>query len=203
MPEQAADLKKALSRLASWSLSRDASFQSERRRRNVPAVAFFLKLSEGQKVLLRVVSNPLVFPCPRLRDLVSKNTAFFWILTMADTSAETSDSGRFFELLAMHVASGKTIRAAADLCGCSERQGYRISATPEFRQRVSEIRSAAIDASVGEITSATTLAVRTLVALLDDPHSALGAAKAILSNVAPLSELGELRQRLDKLERGE
>ena len=117
--------------------------------------------------------------------------------------AEMADSGRFLDLLVAQVASGKTIRAAADEISCSQRQGYRIAATPAFRQRVSELRSAALDASVGKISDATVKAVEKLIVLLDDPHSALGAAKAILANVAPLSELGELRQRLDRLERGE
>ena len=121
---------------------------------------------------------------------------------MIETS-EMADSGKFLELLAAAVASGSTVKAAAESCSCSERQGYRLSSTPEFHRRVAEIRSSALDASVGEITSAVTQAVRTLVALLADKHSGLGAAKAILANVAPLSELGELRQRLDKLERGE
>ncbi len=43
-------------------------------------------------------------------------------------------------------------------------------------------------------------AVRKLVELLDEPQSALGAAKAILVHVAPLTDLGELRQRIDVLE---
>ena len=117
--------------------------------------------------------------------------------------AEMADSGRFLELLAVQVACGKSIRDAAEEIGCSERQAYRLSSTPEFNRRVAEIRTAAIDAATGMISDATSKAVSKLVELLGDPHSALGAAKAILSNVTPLSELGELRQRLDKLERGE
>ena len=117
--------------------------------------------------------------------------------------AEKADSGRFLELLAVQVACGKSIRDAAEEIGCSERQAYRLSSTPEFNRRVAEIRTAALDAATGLISDATSLAVRKLVALLDDPHVALGAAKAILSNVGPLSELGELRKRLDALERGE
>ena len=111
--------------------------------------------------------------------------------------------GKFFELLAGQSAAGKTIKGGASAIGCSERQAYRISAMPEFRHRVAELRTEALNAATGEITAATVQAVRKLVALLDEPNSALGAAKAILVHVAPLTELGELRQRIDSLERGQ
>lgn len=115
---------------------------------------------------------------------------------------KTATNGRFFELLAVAVASGSSVKSAAESCGCGERQAYRISAMPEFRRRVSEIRSQVLDSTVGKISNATSQAVDKLVSLLNDPHHSLGAAKAILSNVAPLSELGELRSRIDKLESG-
>ncbi len=107
---------------------------------------------------------------------------------------------RHFELLAAAVAAGSSVRDAAETVGISERAAYGASGSPDFRLRVSQLRAAAIDAAIGEITSATVLAVRRLVALLDDPHAGVQAAKAILSHVAPLSELGELRRRLDDLE---
>ena len=113
---------------------------------------------------------------------------------------KNAESGRHFEILAAAVAAGSTTRAAAASCGCSERVAYRLAGMPEFQRRVSALRSAMVDSSVGRISGATSKAVDKLVALLDDPHSALGAAKAILANVAPLSELGELRGRLDALE---
>ena len=118
-------------------------------------------------------------------------------------SDETADSGKFFELLAVAVAIGRTVRAAAESCGCSERQAYRISATPEFKHRVSEIRSEMTNAAVGLISTAASEAVTTIRELLDstnEPPVRLNAAKAILANLAQLSELGELRQRLDRLE---
>ena len=109
-------------------------------------------------------------------------------------------NGKFLEPLALHVAGGKSIADAAAEIGCSLSHGYTLSSSPEFRQRVSEIRSAALDSAVGEITSACVLAVRKLVELLNDPHSAVQAAKAILVHVAPLTDLGEVRSRLDALE---
>ena len=118
---------------------------------------------------------------------------------------ETSDPGRFFELLAASVAAGKTVRAAAESCGCSERQGYRIAATVEFRKRVGEIRSELTDAVVGELSAAASDAVATIRELLGDdyePTVRLNAAKAVLNALGPMSELSELRRRIDRLEAG-
>jgi hypothetical protein len=114
--------------------------------------------------------------------------------------SETADCGEKWQPLAMLVASGRTVKEAAEELSIPERTAYRWHGLPEFRQSVGQLRSAALDASVGEITSATSLAVRKLIELLDDPQHCLQAAKSILNGVAPLSELGELRQRLEALE---
>ena len=119
---------------------------------------------------------------------------------------QTDDSGRFFELLAVAVAGGSSIRDAARSCGCSERQGYRLSGSAEFKQRVAALRSEMTSAAVGELSSAASEAVQTIRGLLADtnePAVRLNAAKAILNALGPLSELAELRVRLDALERGE
>ena len=116
----------------------------------------------------------------------------------------TSDSGRFIDSLALSVAGGSTVRAAAALAGCSERQGYRIAATVEFRQRVNELRSEVSSATVGILTAAASTAAATLLELMDsdfEPSIRMNAAKAILANVGAITELGELRARLDALER--
>ena len=117
-------------------------------------------------------------------------------------SDETADNGEKWQALAVLVAGGMTVKNAAAELGISERTSYRHSSLPEFRQAVGQLRSAALDASVGAITSASTRAVNKLVELLDDPQFGLQAAKALLANVSPLSELGELRSRLDALESG-
>ena len=120
------------------------------------------------------------------------------------TDETTSDSGRFLESIALAVAGGSTIRAAAELAGCSERQGYRIAATAEFKQRVSELRSEVSSATVGRLTTAASTAADTLLELLsstNEPSVRLNASKAILAALGPMAELGELRSRLDALER--
>ena len=121
------------------------------------------------------------------------------------SDSETADSGRFNELLAVAVAGGSTIRAAAESCGCSERQGYRVAASPEFKSRVSEIRAEMTSAAVGELSAAASEAVACISELLastNEPSVRLNAAKAILNALGPMSELGELRSRLDALESG-
>lgn len=108
------------------------------------------------------------------------------------------------DALAFEVATGSTIRAAAAKLGISESHAYTISSgDPEFRSRVSEIRTEAITAAVGRLSAIVSRAVDTLAELLDasnDPKDRLNAAKAIMAAVTPMSELGELRQRIDAIE---
>jgi len=109
------------------------------------------------------------------------------------------------EILAAHVAAGKTIRSAAQTMGISEATAYGFSGSDVFRDEVSRLRSDAINAAVGRLTAAASEAVDTLRSLLDaanEPSVRLNAAKAILANLGPISEHGELRQRIDAIERG-
>jgi hypothetical protein len=108
------------------------------------------------------------------------------------------------EALAIAIAAGSTIKAAASEVGCSERSAYRHSSSPPFRQRVSELRSEIAAATVGKLTRGAAQAADTLVELLDEsnePNTRLNASKAILANLAGVTELGELRRRLDALEK--
>ena len=108
------------------------------------------------------------------------------------------------EALALAIASGSTIKEAAAVAGCSTRSAYRLSSSPKFRCRVASIRSEITGQAVGRLTHAATYAADTLLALLSEdfePSIRLNAAKAILANIGPISELAELRSRLDALER--
>ena len=114
-----------------------------------------------------------------------------------------SIQSKFFEPLAAAVAAGNTIKGSAELCGCSESCAYNLSCTAEFRSRISSIRSDITSQAVGLITQAATKAAATLVELLDpkyEPSVRMNAAKAILLQLGPLSEFGELRQRIDRIE---
>lgn len=112
---------------------------------------------------------------------------------------------KFFEPLALRVAAGLSIKAAADVVKCSTQTAYNISASPEFRSRVSEIRSEVTTEAVGRLANAASQAVDTLVELLDrsnDPSIRLNASKAILAALPTMTEFGELRSRIDAIESG-
>ncbi len=113
------------------------------------------------------------------------------------------DNGRFFELLSIAVAGGTSVRSACVEIGCSESHAYTLSSSPEFKSRVAALRTEITAEPVGRLTSGASQAVDTLVALLDvtsEPSIRLQASKAILAALSPLSELGELRARMDAIE---
>jgi hypothetical protein len=115
-----------------------------------------------------------------------------------------SKNGKFFDLLAVRVAGGETIADAAKEIHCSRSHAYTLSGNPEFRQRVAEIRTAAVAAAVGRLSDAACQAVATLRELLDaanEPSIRLNASKAILAALPTMTEFGELRKRIDDLER--
>ena len=110
---------------------------------------------------------------------------------------------KYLEPIAVLVAGGSSIKAASETAGCSLQTAYNLSATSEFRQRVSEIRTQMTTEAVGKLTSAATQSVDTLMELLTAEHEAnirLNASKAILLHLGPLSEHGELRQRISAIE---
>ena len=113
-----------------------------------------------------------------------------------------ANNGNFLEKLAIAVSGGSTVREAAAAVGCSVSHAYHLSATPEFQTKVNELRSEATQAAVGRLSNAASKAVETLIELLGskEPKDRLNAAKAILATLVPLSEFGELRARIDKLE---
>ena len=110
---------------------------------------------------------------------------------------------RQLEILAVHVAGGKTIRQAAGIVGISEATAYGFSSSDEFKQAVSRLRTEAVNAAVGSLSDSASEAVDTLRSLLEatnEPSVRLNAAKAILANLKPLSEANELRARIDAIE---
>jgi hypothetical protein len=112
-------------------------------------------------------------------------------------------NGRF-EALALAIATGCTIKKAAQQLGIGQRTAYRIAATDRMKTRVCQLRTQITSEALGTLTTAASAAANTLASLLDasnDPSIRLNAAKAILTHLAPLSEFSELRQRIDALER--
>lgn len=111
---------------------------------------------------------------------------------------------KFFEPLAVHVASGHSIKAAAGLIGCAASTAYNLSADPAFRQRVHAIRTEVTFLTVGRLADAGTEAVDTLRELLNtsnEPTIRLNASKAILAALPAMTEFGELRSRIDEVEK--
>ena len=112
-------------------------------------------------------------------------------------------SGKFRELLAIQIACGVSVKVAAVKVGCSLSRAYNISCDPDFRKEVTAIRTEAITRSVGKLSRASSRAVDVLHDLLsakNTPGVRLNAAKAILAAVAPMTQFGEFRSRLDVLE---
>ena len=111
--------------------------------------------------------------------------------------------GKFPELLAVHVAAGFSIKDSAGAVGCSVTHAYHLSSDPSFHVRVAALRSECLSGAVGRLSSAASQAVDTLKELLSEhnqPAIRLNAAKTLLANLGPLSELAELRARIDRLE---
>ena len=106
------------------------------------------------------------------------------------------------EKLALAIASGSTVTAAAESAGCSRCHAYRLLRDEGTRRRVAELRHRIADAAVGRLSAAAVVAVDRLTDLLDDDEAAtrLAAAKSILMMLPRVAEHVELRHRLDLLE---
>jgi hypothetical protein len=114
-----------------------------------------------------------------------------------------ANNGSKFESLALLLASGSNIKTASQKVGYSVRQGYRISASHKMKNRVSQLRASITQEAIGVLNAAAAEAAATLREMLDASHTPkdrMIAAKTILTSLAPLSEWGELRERLDELE---
>jgi transposase-like protein len=112
-------------------------------------------------------------------------------------------NGGRFEALALLLASGVSIKNAAQQLGIGSRTAYRISASDKMKTRVASIRSEVASSTVGELTLAASEAASALRSLLSEsnpPMVRLNACKAVLASLSSISELGELRARLDRLE---
>lgn len=88
--------------------------------------------------------------------------------------------------LALHLARGESVAAAAGAAGMSELSAYRRLEDEAFRRRVSELRSEMLDRAVGKLADAATEAAQTLRDLLgaDSETGRLGAARAGAGSVA-------------------
>ena len=107
------------------------------------------------------------------------------------------------ENLADLVASGSTIRDAAESIGIPVNAAYKITRTDLFRRRVSEIKSERTEAIAAQSLDAAIDAIRelrTLATTAEKDSDRIAACKTILSQVMPFAEHSELRRRIDDIE---
>ena len=122
---------------------------------------------------------------------------------MICTGQQMASSGKF-ESLALLLASGTSVKAAAQQLGIGARTAYRIASSDKMKARVASIRTEIASGTVGELTLGASEAASTLRSLLDPsnaPAVRLNACKAVLASLSAISELGELRARIDALEK--
>ena len=105
--------------------------------------------------------------------------------------------------MARLVASGESIRAAAESVGCANSTAYRIAAREDFKQEVARLRSEFVASATGKLSTACSDAVEVIIDLAknaDDERVKLRAAVAVLDRFVKMSEHNELRERIEALE---
>jgi hypothetical protein len=107
------------------------------------------------------------------------------------------------ETLALALATGQTLRAAAEAIGIGERTATRRWADAAFRRRVAELRGDMVQRSLGRMADGMSDAAAKLRELLgaESETVRLGAARALLELGVKLRESVELEERLAELER--
>jgi hypothetical protein len=118
---------------------------------------------------------------------------------MAASGRKSADAA-----LALALAAGLAVEAAAGQAGVSARTAYRRWADPAFQQRVAELRADMVQRALGKLADGAAAAVDTLRKLLQAKADTvkLGAARSILEQCNKLREAVELEQRLQALEDG-
>lgn len=108
------------------------------------------------------------------------------------------------EKLAGEIPAGASWAQAAERAGVALRTAKRRAADPAFAARVAELRGNAARLVSKRLDQLALGACDTLAVLLADPDAPavrLGAAKAILDQMAKAADRAELVQRIEALER--
>jgi HEAT repeat protein len=116
---------------------------------------------------------------------------------MADRGRQNAD-----DALALALASGQTLRDAAQTADVGERTAARRWADPTFRHRVVELRGEMVERSLGRLVDGMCAAADVLRQLLAaaSEHVRLAAARSLLELGVKLRESVELEARLAALE---
>jgi hypothetical protein len=107
------------------------------------------------------------------------------------------------EPLALAIACGSTLEAAAAKLNVSTSTVQRRLKDPQFQQRLREVRAEMVTRATSMLTAAALEAVKTLLSLQakeSPPTVRLGAARAVLELGARLRESLELSERVAALE---
>ncbi|HYT92365.1 MAG TPA: hypothetical protein VEL76_26865 [Gemmataceae bacterium] len=106
------------------------------------------------------------------------------------------------EALALAVATGQTLRDAAQAVGIGERTAARRWADAAFRQRVAQLRGDLVQRSLGRVADGMAEAADVLRQSLaaESENVRLGAARSLLELGVKLRENVELEARLQALE---
>jgi HEAT repeat protein len=117
---------------------------------------------------------------------------------MAENGGAKGDEG-----LLLALASGQTVRDAAQAVGIGERTATRRLADPEFRQRLAQLRAAMVSRAVGKLADGMVEAADVLRQLLQAESESvrLSAARTLLDVGNRLRESMELEERIRALER--
>jgi transposase-like protein len=107
------------------------------------------------------------------------------------------------QAVALALASGKTVRAAAKACQVGETTVYTWLREPSFRLLVSETRGELFDQAVGALVKLANAAAAGLGKLLKSKNEniKLGACRSVLENSMRARDLAEFEQRLLSVER--
>jgi hypothetical protein len=105
-------------------------------------------------------------------------------------------------LLAVALASGQSLNAAADQAGVCRKTVERKLADPAFRRQVAEFRGELLATALGRLADNMTHAADKVAALLDseDPRLQLRAARLLFNFGVRLRETVELGERVRDLE---
>jgi HEAT repeat protein len=106
------------------------------------------------------------------------------------------------DIVAGHLAAGRTFVEAAQAAGVNDRTVRRWWEETAFRHRVCELRTAAVERSLGRLSDAMTAAADELRELLsaESENVRLGAARSLIELGVKLRDSVELTERVAALE---
>ena len=124
---------------------------------------------------------------------------------MADTTKGHGEKQtRKQEVFIAYLLTEPNIRDAAKKAGIGEATGWRWLQNPDFQKQYQEARRMAVSQAIARLQQASTQAVATLQAIMQDEEapaaSRVTAARTVLDTSLKAIELEDLAQRIEKLE---